>query len=224
MALAADLRSGIMMPVLKKRGLEVSTITLNAEPHLIQEIGACLSQDERRRANCFARGQDRRRFIATRGSLRHILAERLAIPPSHIEFEYGAMGKPRLSRRMPDRGLHFSASRSEECAVIALSDRRKVGVDVEAVRPVAEADDIAALCFSKSEYESYLTLLPKDRLVGFFRNWTRLEAFSKAAGSGLGSPVPSESGEWTVHTLLPEPGYIGTVVIQKQLERLHEHD
>jgi 4'-phosphopantetheinyl transferase len=215
MTLAADLRSEIMMTVLENDGLEVLAFTLDAEPDLVREIGACLTDDERRRVGGLAWERDRRRFVATRGRLRHLLADRMGIPPSDVELEYGLQGKPRLSRRMPVRELRFGVSRSEDLAVIALSNTREVGVDIEAVRPVAEADDIAALCFSSSEYESYRSLCPEDQVEGFFRRWTRLEAISKALGCGLGHPVPSDDEDWAAHTFVPEPGYIGTVVFQK---------
>ena len=215
MALAADLKSEIMMPVLEKPGLEVLAVALDAEPHLIRAIGACLSVDECRRVKGLVREQDRRRFVATRGSLRHLLASRLGIPPSDIEFEYGSQGKPHLSRRMPAQTPHFSVSRSEDRAVIALSSSGEIGVDIEAVRPMAEADDIAARCFSNSEYESYRALRPENRLEGFFRRWTRLEAISKALGCGLGTPMPSDNREWAAHMFVTEPRYIGAIVLRR---------
>jgi len=215
MTLAADLGRGIAVPVLEDDDLEVLTFRLDAGSDFICEMGACLSADERRRAGAFVRERDRNRFVAARGQLRHLLAAKLGIPPSEVELEYGPQGKPRLSARMPVRGLHFGVSRSEDVAVFALSQTYEVGVDIEALRPVAEADDIAALCFSTTEYESYRTLPPEDRTEGFLRRWTRLEAISKALGCGLGQSVPSDDGDWTIHTFVPEPEFIGTAVVQK---------
>ena len=204
-----------MVSVLKNDDLEVLAFKLDVEPGLVHEIGACLTEDERRRVEALAWERDRRRFIAARGWLRHLLASRLEILPSDVELDYGLHGKPRLSLRMPVRELRFGVSRSEDLAVIALSNTCEVGVDIEAVRPMAEADDIAALCFYSSEYESYRTLSPEDQVEGFFRRWTRLEAISKALGCGLGHSLPSDDKDWAAHTFVPEPGYIGTVVFQK---------
>jgi len=215
MTLAADLGCGIVVPVLEDDDLEVLAFKLDAGPDSICEMGACLSADERRRAGAFARERDRNRFVAARGQLRHLLASRLGIPPSEVELEYGPQGKPRLSARMPGRELRFGVSRSDDVAVFAFSDTREVGVDIEALRPVAEADDIAALCFSASEYESYRDLPPEGRTEGFLRRWTRLEAISKALGCGLGQPVRSDDGDWSIHTFVPEPEFIGTAVVQK---------
>lgn len=214
MTLADDLRSEII-PVLEKDGLEILSFKLDSEPDLTHDIDTCLSEDERRRAESLARERDRRRYVLTRSRLRHLLASRLGIPPSDIEMEYGPQGKPRLSSRMPAHELHFGVSRSDDLAVIALSHAREVGIDIEAVHPVAEANDIAALCFSKPEYESYCALGPETRLEGFLQRWTRLEAISKAIGCGLGRSLPSDYDDWTIRPFVPEPGYIGTVVVRR---------
>jgi len=215
MALATDLRPAIMMiPVLEHKGLEVLAFTLDAEPEIIRAVGAALSQDECRRTNELKSERDRRRFTLARGQLRRVLASRLGIPPSEIELEYGRQGKPSLSRRMPDHTLQFNLSRSEDIAVIALSTDGAVGIDVEAIRPVPEADDIAALCFSASEHQSYCKLRPEERLEGFFRGWTRLEAISKALGFGLGGGLAADERDLTISAFVPEPGYVGTVVVR----------
>ncbi|EIM28954.1 4'-phosphopantetheinyl transferase family protein [Microvirga lotononidis] len=204
-----------MMPVMGCNGLDLLALRLDIGSDLEQEMSACLSEDEHQRAKCLAQVRDRRRFVARRSYLRHILASRLGISPAEVELEYGPQGKPRLSHRMPMQELHFGMTRSEELAIVALSNTGEIGVDIEAIRPVAEAEDIAALCFSPPEYESFRSLAPEDRVEGFFRHWTRLEAISKAIGCGLAQPIPSDDGEWETHTFVPEPGYIGTVVFQK---------
>ncbi len=204
-----------MMPAMGCGSLDLLALRLDIASDLVHEMSACLSEDEHQRARGLVRERDRRRFVATRGHLRHILASKLGIPPSDVELEYGPQGKPRLSSRMPSKELRFGISRSEDLAIVALSNTREIGVDIEAVHPIAEADDIAALCFSVPEYESLRSLTPQERVEGFFRRWTRLEAISKAIGCGLGQLVASDEGDWEALTFVPEPGYIGTVVFQK---------
>jgi 4'-phosphopantetheinyl transferase len=202
-------------PVFENDGLEVLAFMLDVEQDIIRGIGVCLNEEERQRAKGLRLERDRRRFVATRGQLRRVLASRLGISPSDVELEYGRLGKPHLSHRMPGRDLHFSVSRSGDVAVVALSTRQEVGVDIEAVLPVPEADEIAALCFSASEYGSYSALGPKDRLEGFLGRWTRLEAVSKALGCGLGQPISWDERDWAVRRFVPKPGYIGSVVVRK---------
>lgn len=210
-----ELRPGIIMPVFGNDGLEVLAFMLDVEQDIIRGLGISLNEEERRRAEGLRLERDRRRFVATRGQLRRVLASKLGISPSVVELEYGRLGKPHLSHRMPARDLRFSVSRSGDVAVIALSTRNEVGVDIEAVRPVPEADEIAALCFSASEYASYTDLGPEDQLEGFLRRWTRLEAISKAQGCGLGQPISWDERDWAVRRFVPKPGYIGSVVVRK---------
>ncbi|QOG22575.1 MULTISPECIES: 4'-phosphopantetheinyl transferase family protein [Bradyrhizobium] len=212
---AVELRPRTEMPVFENDGLEILTFMLDVEPDTIRRTGACLNDEERRRAQRLRLEQDRRRFIVTRGQLRRVLASKLGISPSDVELEYGRLGKPHLSHRMPARDLHFSVSRSADVAVIALSTRQEIGVDIEAILPVPEADEIAALCLSASEYESYTALGPEDRLEDFLRHWTRLEAISKALGCGLGQRISWDEKDWVVRTFVPKSGYIGNMVVRK---------
>ncbi|MDB5500849.1 MAG: phosphopantetheinyl transferase [Tardiphaga sp.] len=203
-----------MMPVFTNDGLEVRTFMLDMEQDTIREIGVCLNEEERWRAQRLRLERDRRRFVATRGQLRRVLGAKLGISPSDVELEYGRLGKPRLSHRMPSRHLRFSVSRSGDVAAIAVSTRQELGVDIEAVLPVPEADEIASLCLSPSEYGSYAALGPEDRQNGFLRRWTRLEAISKALGCGLGQSFSWDERDWAVRSFVPKPGYIGTVVVR----------
>src|SRR5690349_3610643 len=114
MTLAAALRSEIMMPVVGCNGLDLLALRLDIGSDLEQEMSACLSEDEHQRAKCLAQARDRRRFVARRSYLRHILASRLGISPAEVELEYGPQGKPRLSHRMPMQELHFGMTQSEE--------------------------------------------------------------------------------------------------------------
>ncbi|WP_246773913.1 4'-phosphopantetheinyl transferase superfamily protein [Bradyrhizobium diazoefficiens] len=71
-------------------------------------------------------------------------------------------------------------------------------MDIEAVLPSPEADEIAALCFSASEYESYTALGPEHRLEGFLQRWSRLEALCKALGCGLGPRRSCKMAEYRI--------------------------
>ena len=211
--ITVELRPGIIMPVFD--GLELLALVLDLEHDIIRRMGACLNQEERLRAEGLRLARDRRRFVAARGELRRVLASKLGISPSDVELEYGRLGKPHLSDRMPVRDLHFSVSRSEDVAVIALSTGQEVGVDIEAIRPVPEADEIASLFLSASDYASYTAVGLEDRLEDFFQRWTRLEAISKALGCGLGCPVSWDEKDWVVRRFVPKAGYIGSVVVRK---------
>jgi 4'-phosphopantetheinyl transferase len=71
---------------------------------------------------------------------------------------------------------------------------REIGIDVEAIRVIRDADDIAARFFSRCEHEAYRALDRRDRPPGFFNCGTRKEAFIKAVGDGLHHPLDSFDG------------------------------
>jgi 4'-phosphopantetheinyl transferase len=152
---------------------------------------AWLSADECDRAGRFVFERDRRRFIVGRARLRQLVALRLGIRPEAVEFAYGPRGKPRLSSRFASADLRFNVSHSAGLAVYAFARGREVGIDVEAVRALPGADQVAARFFSRRENEAYRALDAGDRPLGFFNCWTRKEAFIKALGDGLHCPLDS---------------------------------
>jgi 4'-phosphopantetheinyl transferase len=193
---------------------------------------ACLSDDERQRARRYRHDRDRRRFVVARGRLRQLLGERLGVPPAAVELACGRNGKPALAPRFAGSGWRFNVSHCGEIALYALSRRREVGVDVEAVRVLEEGDEIARRFFSRREVAAYRALAPRDRPLGFFNCWTRKEAFVKALGVGLslhlerfdvslapGEPARllrierglSERAGWRLAAFSPLPGYVAAL-------------
>src|SRR5207245_857335 len=68
---------------------------------------------------------------------------------------------------------------------------KEVGIDVERVRSIPEMARIAQRFFAPAELESWNRMPDEKRPVGFFRCWTRKEAFLKATGEGLGRALDS---------------------------------
>ena len=215
---------------------EIAVFRLDVEPETVRASAALLSDAERQRAERFAFDHGRRRFIVARAQLRRLLAARLGVRPESVELVYGPRGKPALSRRFANSELRFNVSHSEDVAVYAFAQGREIGIDVEAIRAIRDADDIAARFFSRREYEEYRVLDRHDRLPGFFNCWTRKEAFIKARGDGIYYPLDrfdvsltpgepanilrvettlGEDCEWTLHSFVPEPGFVGAVVVHK---------
>jgi len=166
----------------------------------VQSLQASLSPAELKRAGRFGLQRLRRRFVVARGRLRELLGERLGLPPPDVTLAYGTNGKPELA----DRSLYFSVSHCEDVALYAFSSASEIGVDVEAIRPIREADAIAAQFFS-----------PRERLLDFLYCWTRKEALAKALGGGLSLPLAQldvvNPRGWRLHTFFPLPGFIASV-------------
>jgi len=205
----------------------------------VSASAALLSDQERARAGRFAFEPDRRRFIVARALLRQLLAARLGVRPEAIELAAGARGKPGLAGRFSPSDLRFNVSHSQDVVAYAFSSGREVGIDVEAVRALPDADDVAARWFSPREYAAYRVLQPDDRALGFFQCWTRKEAFIKALGDGLFHPldrfdvslapgeparilrvaeVPGDRCGWGLQGFSPVPGFVAAVVAERPIE------
>jgi 4'-phosphopantetheinyl transferase len=213
--------------------VQVWLVALDADGLDTHAHGAALSDDEHVRAARFYFERDRRRYRCARGALRAILAGYLEVQPSDVAFEYGSHGKPAIDRRFGSP-IAFNVSHSGELALIACSRRGALGVDIEEVRPMADADDIASRFFSPREAERFRTLPPAVRNEAFFRCWTRKEAYVKAVGDGLACPLDGfdvtfapgepaaltvdgnaiETGRWALCAIDTPDGYAGALVTE----------
>jgi len=151
-----------------------------------QDIG-CLSSAELARAARFLRERDRRRFLAARCALRQRLSQHLGVPAGALRFVEGPEGKPFLAE--PPH-CHFNLSHSEDLALVGIGDRTELGVDIETLRPVDDAQPLARSHFTAAEFDALMALDEPSRPAAFLRIWTRKEACLKALGTGL-SVAPS---------------------------------
>lgn len=185
----------------------------------------CLSVDERARAERFRLEQDRRRYMAARGVLRQLLARYLGAAPEFLRLEYGARGKPELAPGWAG-DMRFNVSHAGTFALYAFTLERRVGVDLERVREVPNAERVARRVFPPDELESWLALAAEDRLAGFFSRWTRLEALAKMHGGGVwwiaGEGQGDLPGDATLHELRVPEGYAGVVAVEGRVETLRQ--
>jgi len=191
-----------------------------------------LSADELAQARRLAREPLRRRFVMCRTTLRAILGRYLGRAPAELTFALGPYGKPYLNATRARGRLRFNVSHSDELALVAVSQRRELGVDLERVRPVDNIDDIVARSFTPAEQLAYHRTAPGDRLSAFYRYWTLKEAYLKACGIGLSRALaeidvsraedrllrlPNAVGtprDWRGRTLDPAAGYCGALVVE----------
>jgi len=202
-------------------------------PHDHEAAFELMSEDERARAHRFVFEVHRRRFIACRALVRTLLAERVGGRPRDVRFEYGPVGKPALAG-VGDDGLQFNVSHSDRQALVALSEGRVIGIDLQQMRPIADVDRLAATVFSDAEREALSRVPPGERLQGFYNGWTRKEAYIKARGEGLGrlraidvsltpgEPArllgvdgePSEVARWSLEALSLLPDFAAAMCVE----------
>jgi 4'-phosphopantetheinyl transferase len=174
-------------PAVDDETVHVWRIQLAGDGERAERLATLLSADERARAARFHFDRHRRHYIVGRASLRRILASYIALLPSQIVFHYGPQGKPELANNDGERSpLSFNLSHSGELALCAIA-RRPLGVDLEWLREVPDADLIAARFFTPAEVARQRA--SADRGAAFLRHWTRKEAVIKAVGVGLSVPL-----------------------------------
>ena len=140
-----------------------------------------LSPDERERATAFLNERARRQFVISRGMLRQLLSRYLDRPGADIEFAAEGDGKPVIAG---ERGIEFNLSHSGEIVVYAVASR-PVGVDIEQLRPVARAVELARRYLSPEESETVAGAPQELRDREFLSAWVRREAYAKARGMSI---------------------------------------
>lgn len=141
-----------------------------------------LSGDEWTRAKRFAHERDRRRSVAARTALRRVLSDAGQGDPARLIFRYNAWGKPCLDA---PNAMAFNVTHSDELALIALGESVEIGIDLEMLRDLPDALDLAKEHFSAGERAILERLEARQRARSFLTGWTRKEAWVKAMGRGL---------------------------------------
>src|SRR5271163_175955 len=230
MSEAADWKSDATGVALREGEVHAWRVPLDRSEAELLRLRGTLSIEETVRADRFYFARDRDAFIAARGTLRQLLGRYLGCAPGEIAFDYGPYGKPHLRGAPPGLSLDFNVSHSHGLALMAFSLGRKLGIDVEFIRPAVASEEIAERFFSLQEVAELRSLPPAMRVAGFFLCWTRKEAYVKAIGDGLQIPLksfdvsltPSEparlessdSERWTLCSLHPGTGFVGALVAE----------
>ena len=199
----------------------------------IDSLERILSKDERQRAARFQREKVRSRFIRRRAALRKILAMYERLPPDKIDFSYNQFGKPYLADS--SIGLEFSASSTDDYALIGVTRRNQVGVDIENSSRNVDLLSLAKRFFHPHEFEEIQSREnPDEQRDCFFHCWARKEAFVKALGRGLYIPLSSfqltvtpidarivwvdrsvSDMAWDLRALRVDTNYVGALVFPK---------
>ncbi|MGH2538787.1 MAG: 4'-phosphopantetheinyl transferase family protein [Candidatus Promineifilaceae bacterium] len=206
-----------------------------------EQLRAVLSADEQAQAGRFRFEPDRQRYCAGRYALRTILGRYLALEPGRLAFSYTAYGRPLLAATYAGSGLRFSLSHSQGLFLLGVTRWREIGLDVEFLRRLPDAEKIAGRFFAAGERAALGRLPAADREEAFFRLWTCKEAYIKALGSGLFQPLdefevafipgqptcrldvagkPAESRRWRLAAWQPLPGYVAALAVEGQEWRL----
>jgi 4'-phosphopantetheinyl transferase len=215
--------------------IHIWRLSLEALSFLKPHLERFLAPDERERSARFIFDKDRKRYIIGRGALRIILGSYLKIQPEKIRFVYGLYGKPMLYTKNLRSIVHFNLSHSNNMALVAIARDAEIGVDIEYVRPLPDAEEIAERFFSTEEFAAFRSIPPAKKLNAFYKCWTRKESFIKAIGNGLSQSLHSfqvslapgeparlisidndkkKAAEWTIWDLMPSEGYAAAFAVK----------
>jgi len=151
----------------------------------IKDYESFLSADELYKANRYKFEKDRFHYITGRALLRNILSRYLNQFPGEIVFSYSDKGKPFIK----DTEVKFNLAHSGGRAVYAVANNMDIGIDIEFMRELPDALQIAKRFFSEKEVVEFSEIREDDIRTAFFNCWTRKEAFIKAVGEGLSYPL-----------------------------------
>jgi 4'-phosphopantetheinyl transferase len=220
------------MLMLNDTDVHVWTVDLNLNSQQVSEFNQFLTAQERQRAAKFINPLHGSRWTVARGYLRQMLSQYLNIPPAEIVFSYGQQGKPAIE----GNDLQFNLSHSGDRAVYAISAKYPVGIDLELIHPLPAADLVDRF-FSVNEQAIFHSLPVEIQQAAFFHAWTQKEAYLKACGTGLHTPLeqievsidprtPAEiisapiSGIWQIQKLAISTEYAGAIVIGGEFDRI----
>ncbi len=223
-------------PFLANNEVHVWCATLDQPLARQTQLEKILSSDEYSRAKRFRFEDGRRHFIAGRALLRVLLGRYLHSAPERIQFAYTTNGKPFLVLQGHTQGIEFNVSHSHTLALYAFVQHHAVGVDIEYMHTLPDADAIVDHFFSVQEQRVFHALPTEQQLAAFFAGWTRKEAYLKACGDGLMVPLsqfevslaPEEAARilaiegdvskadgWFLHDLaIPDAMYKAAVVLK----------
>jgi 4'-phosphopantetheinyl transferase len=150
-----------------------------------------LNEDERMRAERFYFEFDRREFVAAHALLRSMLSFYLDRPAPAWHFSADDSGKPAIAAEMALPEFQFNISHTRGLVAAAVAPHGKLGIDVEKIDDAKADLTVAQYYFAGSELEILRRVPRCQRPLWFFRLWTLKEAYLKAIGTGLGTPLDS---------------------------------
>ncbi|WP_321473468.1 4'-phosphopantetheinyl transferase superfamily protein [uncultured Paludibaculum sp.] len=224
---------------LPDRVVQLWTVRLLVSEEALARLYPLLTKDEKSRAKGFSFLHLQQSFVLTRGVLRMLLGSYADMAPHAVPLAYGPCGKPTIA--IPNH-IDFNLSHSGTLAVFAFTNGLEIGIDLEQIRPFSDIQDLASRFFCADEVIELQNVPPPDRERAFFLCWTRKEAYLKAIGDGLATPLdgfavalkpddparllhvgydPKAAEAWTLHNLELSPGYAGALAYRGAPRPVH---
>ncbi|MCX5301713.1 4'-phosphopantetheinyl transferase superfamily protein [Streptomyces sp. NBC_00193] len=182
----------------------------------VAELAAALAPQERSRYDTVSDPLGRAEFVLARYVLRSVLGRMLGRPPARVGLAVDRAGRPWVTDAP---GVDVSIAHAAGLVAVAvgsgLAPRTRIGVDVEEVRTVPRAGDLARRLFSPAERARLGRASGRAGDLLWLDVWTRREAYVKAVGTGVrslaGAPEQGVGHLW--HPLRLPRGFTGGLVV-----------
>jgi 4'-phosphopantetheinyl transferase len=173
-----------------------------------------LSPWERKRMDRFVSAADRHSYGLAHTSRRLILAMYLDCSPEQIDIRPDELGKPSVVGTK----LEHSLAHADDRGLVAVGWGRSVGVDLERVRRIPDAEALTRSAFTPRERDHLDRA--GDKVGELLRLWTRKEALLKATGEGVRETTreldvldDQPRAGWRLVDLELGSDYVGTVAV-----------
>jgi 4'-phosphopantetheinyl transferase len=187
----------------KKPSTLIWCITKPDDERLSQAI-TLLTADDQQRATRFKNPLHGQWWAYVRRAMLDILSLQLGCEKQDIAFSYTKTNKPFFSDKKY-KNIHFNLSHCTGGALLVISDYAEVGIDIERIKRISDAESVAKHFFSTTE-QNYLLQSRSGNRIGapnelthntsdelfhetFYEIWTQKEALIKANGGGLSLPL-----------------------------------
>lgn len=208
------------------------------------ELESFLCTKERAKLPTLRHPEVRRHRRFFRARQRQILALYTGDSPQSHRFEEGEHGKPSLAEgHLP----YYNLTHSADFGILAITGAGEVGVDLEISTRRTEFLELAERFFAPSEAQALRELPAAAQRNAFFTGWVRKEAWIKALGTGMLTPLdefqvslePLQTSAWMLNTgntgqmqdwsflapeCLPHPDAAAAVVVRGQRIALRWRD
>lgn len=139
---------------------------------------------DRARAEALTNPEAGRVLLARRAAVKVVVARTLSLAPDAVRVVTAPGGKP-VVVTAAGKSPALSIAHSGDLVGIAVGPVRSIGLDVERLREVTKARQIASKWFGPTEAARLDRVPEADLVEEFMRLWTAKEALAKRHGAGL---------------------------------------
>jgi 4'-phosphopantetheinyl transferase len=163
--------------------VDVWAIALDVTSAILDEVGGLLDSRELDSSSRFHGPLLRDHYMLAHAGLRIVLARYTGASPEGLRFVRREGEKPTLAN--PYRHWRYSLSHADDVALVAISARRDVGVDVERITDALDVEALRHRAWSEAELDLLRGATDRERPRAGLRLWTAKEAYLKCIGAGL---------------------------------------